>query len=54
MMSYDTAFNLGDFYFSTLMFRNVTCDHEPVLMEAVVVHECRTEEHHQMFFNNVE
>ena len=36
----DTTFNLGEFYVSTLMFRNITFDGETVLMAAVIVHEC--------------
>ena len=51
---YDTTFNLGEFYVSTLMFRNITFDSEYVLIAAATVHECRPEAHHQLFFNSVE
>lgn len=39
---YDTTFDLGDFYVSTLVFNNTTFENEPCLPVAYVVHDSVT------------
>ena len=39
LLCYDTTFQLGDFYVSALLFRNVLCKKSPVMPAMFLVHE---------------
>ena len=39
LLSYDTTFQLGDFYVSPLLFRNILFSKSPVIPVAFLLHE---------------
>ena len=43
LLSYDTTFQLGDFYISTLTFRRTLFEEAPVIPAAFILHEKKTE-----------
>lgn len=47
LMSYDTTFQLGDFYVSPLLFRNVLFSKTPVMPAAFLLHERKTKPCHE-------
>ena len=49
LLSYDTTFELGDFYVSVLCFRHTLFKESPVIPAAFLVHERKFEEHHKEF-----
>jgi hypothetical protein len=53
MLSYDTTFNLGEFYVSPLLFRHTAFVNNPVLMAAAMIHERKLETHHRLFFQTI-
>ena len=50
LLSYDTAFNMGDCYFSPFLFKHVAFNENPVMMAGVFIHERKFEVHHNNFF----
>ena len=48
---YDTTFNMGDFYISTLLYRHSLFEGCPVIPLLMLVHERRTTESHQLLFD---
>ncbi|MCG8048891.1 MAG: Ulp1 family isopeptidase [Candidatus Thiodiazotropha taylori] len=50
---YDTTFNLGDFYVSTLSFQHILFDSRPVIPLAIMIHERKFQKCHEMLFNSV-
>ena len=50
---YDTTFNLGDFYVSTLSFQHILFDTPPVIPLAIMIHERKFQNCHEMLFNSV-
>ena len=48
---YDTTFNMGDFYISTLLYRHSLFEGCPVIPLLMLVHERHTTESHQLLFN---
>jgi len=50
LLSYDTTFQLGDFYVSILCFRHTLFKEAPVILAAFLVHERKFEEHHKELF----
>lgn len=50
MLSYDTAFQLGDFYVSPLIFRCVFFDEEPSIPLSAIIHDHQNLKVHQSFF----
>ena len=53
LLSYDTMFQLGDFYVSTLLFRNVLFDKSPVMPAMFVLHERKLKTTHDEFMRAV-
>ena len=51
LLSYDTTFQLGDFYVSVLCFRHTLFKEAPVIPAAFLVHERKFEEHHKELFS---
>lgn len=50
LLSYDTTFQLGDFYVSTLLFRHIVFEQSPCIPVMFLIHERKfTETHEQMF-----
>ena len=49
-LSYDTTFQLGDFYLSTLVYKHVLFEEEPVIPLAFVIHERKFQKVHEDFF----
>ena len=47
LLSYDTTFQLGDFYVSILCFRHALFKEAPVIPAAFLVYERKFEEHHK-------
>ena len=47
LLSYDTTFQLGDFYVSPLLFRNVLFSKSPVMPAAFLVHERKLKHCHE-------
>lgn len=50
-LSYDTTFNLGDFYVSPLSYRHPLFKSEPVILLAYLVHDNKNNNVHSSFFN---
>ena len=50
LLSYDTTFNLGDFYVSVLTFRHTLFVECPVVPAAFLIHERKFHEYHETFF----
>ncbi len=46
-MSYDTTFQLGDFYVSTLLFKNVLFQKSPVMPALFMIHEKKLKSCHE-------
>lgn len=51
LLSYDTTFQLGDFYVSILCFRHALFKEAPVIPAAFMIHERKFEAHHKAFFS---
>ena len=51
LLSYDTTFQLGDFYISTLTFRHTLFEEAPVIPVAFLLHERKLQECHEEFFS---
>ena len=51
LLSYDTTFNLGDFYVSVLIFRNVIFKENPCIPVAFLIHENKQKVTHKKFFS---
>ena len=51
LLSYDTTFQLGDFYLSTLTFRHTLFENDPVIPVAFLLHERKHTSCHQEFFD---
>lgn len=49
LVSYDTTFQLGDFYVSVLCFRHTLFKEAPVIPTAFLLHERKFESHHKFF-----
>jgi len=49
LLSYDTTFNLGDFYVSVLSFRDVLFKENPVIPAAFILHEQKFQTVHEHF-----
>ena len=43
-LSYDTAFQLGDFYVSPLLFRHIVFKEEPCILAMFLIHERKLNE----------
>ena len=50
LLSYDTTFQLGDFYVSILSFRHTLFKEAPVIPAAFLLHERKFEAHHKELF----
>ena len=50
-MSYDTTFNLGDYYVSVLLFRNVELERDPIMPLAYAIHERKLKKSHNEIFS---
>ena len=48
LLSYDTTYNLGDFYVSPMLFRHVLFEEAPVMPAAFLIHERRTQFAHEI------
>ena len=53
MMTYDTTFQLGDFYVSSLLLRHTMLDGSPVMPLGFLIHERKFKETHEFFFLEV-
>ena len=51
LLSYDTTFQLGDFYISTLTFRHTLFEEAPVIPAAFLLHERKLKECHEELFS---
>ena len=51
LLSYDTTFNLGDFYVSLLVFRYVLFQENPCIPAAFLIHEKKVQGVHEEFFS---
>lgn len=51
LLSYDTTFNLGDFYVSPLVMRNVLMEGDPIFSVMFLLHERKYEKDHEEFLN---
>ena len=54
LLSYDTTFNMGDYYVSPLLFRNTKFVGNPVMLGGILINERRTQCYHEMFFQTLE
>jgi len=52
-LTYDTTFNLGDFYLSVLLFRETDFDPSPIIPLAFLIHERKLESTHAEFFQHI-
>ena len=52
-LSYDTTFNLGDFYLSILRFRPTEFESSPVIPLAYLIHERKLSSTHDEFFRQI-
>jgi len=52
-LSYDTTFNLGDFYLSVLLFRDTEFDSPPIFPLAYLIHERKLSKTHDDFFRHI-
>ena len=53
LLSYDTTFQLGDFYVSPLLCRQVIFKNSPVMPVLFLIHERKFQEVHQVFMQHV-
>jgi hypothetical protein len=53
LFSYDTTFNIGDFYMSPLVCRHPLFKNEPSFPIAFLFHETKTAPTHKVLFNFV-
>ena len=53
-LSYDTTFNLGDFYVSVLLFHATDFESQPVIPLAYLIHERKLQETHDHFFSHLQ
>jgi len=53
ILHYDTVFNMGDFYLSTLVFRNSIFQKDPVTPVAFFIHSQRFQEDHMLFMESL-
>ena len=53
LLSYDTTFQLGDFYVSPLLFRHTMFTESPVIPAMFLVHECKFQKAHEQFMQHV-
>ena len=51
LLSYDTTFQMGDFYVSTLLFRHLIFEESPCIPAVFMIHERKFTETHQELFN---
>ena len=51
LLSYDTTFQLGDFYISVLCFRHTLFKEAPVIPAALLLHERKFQSHHVKLFS---
>jgi hypothetical protein len=52
-LSYDTTFDMGDFYLSVLTFRQTEFEETPVVPLLFMIHERRLESVHDFFFKRL-
>ena len=52
-LSYDTTFDMGDFYLSVLTFRQTEFKETPVVPLLFMIHERRLESVHDFFFKRL-
>ena len=50
-LSYDTTFQLGDFYVSALIFRHIIFRENPCMPALFLIHERKFQQHHEILFN---
>ena len=48
LLSYDTTYNMGDFYISPLLFKHTLFEQAPVMPVAFLIHEKRTQYAHEV------
>ena len=53
ILTYDTTFNLGDFYVSVLLFRHTDFDPSPIVPLAYLIHERKLQSTHDEFFQHI-
>ena len=53
MISYDTTFNLGDFYVSSFVLRNTILQNDPIFPVAFMIHERKFQKHHEKFISEL-
>ena len=53
LLSYDTTFQLGDFYVSAFCFRNILFKENPVIPAAFLIHEKKLQYGHEQFLQTV-
>ena len=53
LLSYDTTFQLGDFYMSSLLFRHVAFTPSPVIPVLFLIHERKFQKVHEEFMHHV-
>jgi hypothetical protein len=53
LLSYDTTFNMGDFYLSVLLFRQTDFVEQPVVPLAYLIHERKLLATHSFFFTKM-
>ena len=51
LLSYDTTYNLGDFYVSPLLFRHILFKNAPMMPVAFLIHEKRTQFTHEILMD---
>ena len=54
LLSYDTTFQLGDFYVSSLLFRHTIFKESPVVPALFLIHERKFQSAHEIFFRIAE
>ena len=53
VITYDTTFNLGDFYLSILLFRETEFEPSPIIPLAYYIHERKLQATHDEFFGHI-
>lgn len=53
LMSYDTTFNLGDFYLSALVMKLEVFQEKPTIPIAFLIHTRKYQKMHESFFSNL-
>ena len=53
LLSYDTTFQLGDFYVSPLLFRHVLFNESPIIPAAFMLHERKFQSAHEEFMKYI-